>query len=195
MAPDATAPDTAPDTTREKPLKRPYSARLKVKVNPTFDHDLDPDEQGFTYTNPVAINNEVIRLSNEMTTLAGAQGDALRAIAKLRLEKGKLERAQEDVEERLLRDHPLAPSEAKSNKTIAAAIARRVLEAGLEEEFVTRRATIREIEDRIADHQATVDIAALYWKTADKLCTNCQTHLSWLKKELETSRRGGGYGA
>lgn len=169
--------------------KVPIATRLRVRVNPEYDHEVDPEENEVAYVNPVALNNDLVRLGNEMPVLAEARVNALRSISKLRLSKRKVERQLEDLEEELLRDDPLSSTEAKSLKTISAAVALRVKKVGNTTHPELRK-QIRVFEDQIDEQESIAKSAQLYWETAEKICENIKTHLSYVKDE----KRRSGYG-
>lgn len=164
--------------------------RLRVKVNPEYDHDEPPESQEFAYVNPVALNNDLIKIANEMLALADASVAAQKKVVKAKLEKRKLERELEGIEEDLLRDDALSPSEAKSLKTIQAAVARRAKENDKLAKIAQLRVSIAQLEDVIETQHATVSIAKLYWDTADRLGDNIKIHLSYVKRDRELSRYG-----
>lgn len=167
----------------------------QIPVNPYFNLDGDPHDNEFAYVNPVALNNQLIVLANEQLTLAQVRVSAERGITRLKLELRKVERDIEDLEETLLRDEPLSPSEAKSLKTIAAAVARRVKEAGKEAAFATLRQSARAYADEIERASALVARARIYSDTAMNVSDNIKTHLSYVKSEREKSGKPGFYGA
>jgi hypothetical protein len=156
---------------------------LKIRVNPAYDPLVDPTEQEWAYVNPVALNNDLISIANEMLVLAEAQATAIKENQEYRLAKKKLARLIDRYEVKLLAKDPLAPSEAKSLKTIAAAIARRTYEGGWEEWLTKQQDKLEELEDLIDENEATIKRARLYWETGDKISGNIQTHLSFVKDE------------
>lgn len=164
-------------------MSKPLPDRMRIVTNPHFDLEIDPSENEFAYVNPVALNNDLIKLANEMITLAEAKVEAIKAIQKLKLERKKLERALDDLEQQLLRDDPLSPSEAKSLKTIAAAAARRAKESGHLATIDELRAKIRAVEDQIDKHDAIIRTSDIYWDTAERVSENIKTHLSFVKDE------------
>ena len=168
------------DAAKKKPTP---SDRMRVRTNPHYQMDVDPTEQEWAYVNPVQLNNDLITIANELLTLAEASAHAVRANQRLRLDKRKLERAQEDFETDLLAKDPLAPSEAKSLKTIAAAIERRVQQQQLSAIVSTRREQIRALEDEIDQNDATIRAAKLYYDAGEKVSDNITVHLSWVKDE------------
>jgi hypothetical protein len=175
--------------------QKPLPERIKIPVNPTYDLEVDPSENEFAYVNPVSLTNQLIVLANEGITLAEIRTGAERKIAELKLERRKVERAIEDLEERLLRDEPLSPSEAKSLKTIGAAVARRVLQAGEQETFETLRGKLRALDDQIEQQQQLANRSRIYTDTVEQVSENIKTALSYIKRELDASRQHGRYGA
>lgn len=157
--------------------------RMRVRTNPAFDQDLDPQEQEWAYVNPVALNNDLVKIGNEMLTLASAMVQAINDNKKLRLEKKKLQRLQDDFETGLLASDPLNPSEGKNLKSTAAAIARRVKQGQHSALVEERTKKIREYEDGIERNEDIIKTAKIYWDTAEKLSENLKTHLSWVKDE------------
>lgn len=157
--------------------------RMRVRTNPAYDSEVDPTEQEWAYVNPVQLNNDLITIGNEMLSLAEVSVNATRENQRLRLEMRKLEREQDDFEKHLLATDPLAPSEAKSLKTIAAAIERRVQQQGLSDQVQARLDKIRQYEDAIDRNETTIRLSKLYWDTAEKLSDNIKTHLAYVKAE------------
>lgn len=168
--------------------------QMRILTNPQFDDSVDPQENEFAYVNPVRLNNDLIKLANHMLTLAEAKVEAVKAVKKARFQKRKLQREQDDLERQLLRDQPLAPSEAKSLKTIAAATMRRVQAEGFDQAWAAREAEIRACED-VIDHQDTIiETSTIYWDTADKMTESIKTHLSYVKDEARRAQQHGVYG-
>lgn len=163
---------------------------MRLRTNPDYDLAIDASEQEWAYVNPVQLNNDIITIANEMLTLAEASVAAQTANKRLRLNKKKLEREADDFEAKLLAHDPLSPSEAKSLKTIAAAIERRVQQGQYHAEVEARRAKTRELEDKIDHNETIVKTADLYWRTADKVMDGIKTHLAYAKHERQNGRYG-----
>lgn len=171
------------------------AARMRIPVNPEFDLEADPHENEYQYVNPVQLNNQLIVLANEQVSLAQVRVAAEREIVALKLDKRKLERKLEDLEEALLRDNPLSPSEAKSLKTIGAAVARRVKEAGNEAVFAELRDQIRDLEDKTDEQLGLAARSRIYSDTAYNVSENIKTHLSFVKYEVNEAKQHGRFGA
>lgn len=157
--------------------------RMRIRTNPHYQLDVDPTEQEWAYVNPVQLNNDLITIGNELLTLAELSALAIKDNRRLRLGKRKLEREQEDFETRLIAEDPLSPSEAKSLKTIAAAIQRRVQQQQLTQEVSDRITKIRTLEDEIERNDTIIKTAKLYYDAGDKVCDNITVHLSYVKDE------------
>lgn len=169
----------------QSPPKKKLSpaAIMRIQTNPSYQLDVDPTEQEWAYVNPVQLSNDLITIANELLVLAEANAEAIKSNQRLRLDRKKLEREQDDFETSLLAKDPLNPSEAKSLKTIAAAIERRVQQGQLTAPVVARRAKLREFEDQIDRNDAIIKAAKLYWDTGVQVSTNLTVKLSWEKDE------------
>lgn len=167
----------------EKEKKETPATIMRIRTNPAFVDDVDPTEQEWAYVNPVALNNDLITIANEMLTLAEASVGAINANKTFRLERKKLQRAQDDFETSLLAIDPLNPAEGKNLKTTAAAIERRIKQGQYSAEVDARVKRIRELEDAIDRNDDIIKTAKFYWDTADKVSDNIKTHLSFVKDE------------
>lgn len=166
------------ETTKETPADR-----MRIRTNPAFDKDVDPQDQEWAYVNPVALNNDLITIGNEMITLAEAMVGCIKENQRYRLDKKKLQRAQDSLEVRLLSEDQLNPSEGKNLKTTAAAIAKRVKEKQFSKEVADRMSKIEQLEDAIERNEEIIKTAKIYWDSAERLSDNIKTHLSWKKDE------------
>lgn len=173
------------DESLSTPPKRKTPADImRIRTNPHFQLDEDPNEQEWAYVNPVQLSNDLIVIANEMLVLAEESSKAIKDNQKARLEKKKLERLLEDLETDYLAKDPLTPSEAKSLKTIAAAIERRIVQGAAHlTQYRVWKSSARDLEDRMDRNEAIIRAAKLYWETAEKVSSNITVKLSWEKDE------------
>lgn len=167
----------------DKKKKETPADRMKIRTNPAFDKNVDPQEQEWAYVNPVALNNDLITIGNEMISLAEIMVGCIKENQQLRLDKKKLQRKQDDFETKLIAEDELSPSEGKNLKTTAAAIAKRVKQRQFGTEVSDRLEKIRQLEDQIDKNEEIIKSAKLYWDTAERVSENIKTHLSWKKDE------------
>lgn len=158
-------------------------ATKPIPVNPNYDTDVPPEDQEFAYVNPVTLNVHQIELANEMARLADVEVKAKRDAVAHRLEKKKLERQVRDLEEALLANDPLKPTEAKNLQTTAAAIRRRAIAAEQWDTLTALRQQIHALEDLIETADGLVDRARVYWTTAQHMNDAIKTHLAYVKDE------------
>lgn len=163
--------------------KETPATRMKIKTNPAFDPDTDPTEQEWAYVNPVALNNDLIVIANEMLTLAEYTVQAINENKGYRLSRRKLQREQDDFETKLLAEDPLNPAEGKNLKTTAAALERRITQGQHSKVTEDRVKRIREYEDAIERNDDIIKTAKIYWDTAERISDNIKTHLSFVKDE------------
>jgi hypothetical protein len=156
---------------------------MRIHVNPDYDLSKPPEDNDFQYVNPVALNNEIVTISNEMLTLAEAQAEAVRKKVKANLELSKAKRTLEQLEQVILSVNPLTATESKSLKTIATAIAVRAHEQGKVEELSAVQGQIAALEDIVTELEAVERVAQLYWKTGEALCESIKTHLAFVKAD------------
>lgn len=171
--------EDSPEARREPTV----GARLRIRVNPAFDLERDPSAQDAVYVDPDALNNDLITIANEMVRLAEIEVAAMQENKQLRLRKRKLERILTEFETRLMAEDPLSPTEAKSLKLTAAAVLRRVADGGYTAWVEQRRTRLAQLENRIAENAETIQMAKLYWETAERLSDNIKTHLAYVKEE------------
>lgn len=163
--------------------------RLKIQVNPEFDHEAEPEDQPVAYVNPVRLNNDLIRLSNQLVLFAEERARLIGRRTKLRHQRRSIETARESRERVLLRDTPLSPAEAKSLKTIEAAVARRAQLSGEEAQFAAWDAELGTIEAELDKIEAAMDVYSVYAHTTERMTDNIKSHLSYVKAERQEALR------
>jgi hypothetical protein len=167
----------------ETKKKESPADRMRIRTNPAFDKTVEPQEQEWAYVNPVALNNDLITIGNEMISLAEVMVACIKENQRYRLDKKKLQREQDSLETRLLSEDQLNPSEGKNLKTTAAAIAKRIKDHQFTTIVSNRMANIEHLEDLIEKNEEIIKTAKIYWDSAERLSDNIKTHLSWKKDE------------
>ena len=142
-------------------MKKSLADDLKVRVNPEYDHDIDPDANDFAYWNPVSATNDLIKLANSALQITQAITDAMQDRMRLNIELRNIERDLETLERAVMVADPLTPTEAKSNKTISGALQRRFEDQGYADSVSELRSKRDKLEDRIDKLQELIDAGVL----------------------------------
>lgn len=166
-------------TTEKKSLRE----RMEIKVNPHYDLDLPPEDQDFSYWNPVSATNDLLKLSNIAIELTQSASAAIRERLEVRVTRKQKIREIETIEKQLLVEEPPSPSEVKTSKLVEAAIDRRALAAGRAEPLDALRREVGSLEDRERMLDDKVDSLMLWIKINEKVCDNIKTALSFYKDE------------
>lgn len=170
------------------------AVRLMLPTNPTVDPDVDPAVVGETpveYCNPVALNNRVVFLANAMIEGSDEVSRLIKQSRAAKLAKRKAERQFEDFEHRILRIHA-APKGASSLKALAAHIQKAAFEqddTGTQYEELL--AAVRKAEDEVADCEGQIAEIRVWLDAIEAAQTAITTHLSFVKAEINQTRRGG----
>lgn len=166
-------------------MKQPQTIaqQLQVIVNPQFDHGTEPEDQEVTYVSPVRLANELVRISNVMGQIAAGIAKLAEEMTGLKRERRLLSDARASLERELLRDIPLSPAEAKSLKTIEAAVSSRAMMSGKSETLDLFDEQIQQLSIRIDAIQAKRDVYDSYQDTAHRMTDNLRTVLSYQKQE------------
>jgi hypothetical protein len=157
--------------------------RLRVRVNPDFDHDVDPDANEFAYWNPVTATNDLIKLANSALEVAQAITDAMRDKTKKEISLRKVLRELEELEHHVLVEDPLTPTEAKTLKTVAAALERRFAFSGYEPKARELRMRRDELQDSITKLDDIIQAGHVWNKTNERVSDNIKTALAFYKDE------------
>jgi len=163
--------------------KKAFVDELRIRVNPQFDHDIDPDQNEFAYWNPVSATNDLIKLANAALDVTQAITDGMRERTQLQTELRKVTRLIDQVEHHVLVEDPLTPTEAKTLKTVAAALERRFVSQGYADKVHELQTTRHELEDRIAKLTDRIDAGHAWNKTNERVSDNLKTALSFYKDE------------
>lgn len=163
--------------------KRPLAEELRVRVNPEFDHEIEPEQNAFAYWNPVSATNDLIKLANAALEITQAITDAMRERTQLKVELRQVNRQLEDLENLVLVDDPLTPTEAKTLKTVAAALERRFQVQGYEEGARTLRDKRDTLTDRIMKLDDRIEAGHAWNKTNERVSDNLKTALAFYKDE------------
>jgi hypothetical protein len=160
-----------------------FAESLSIRVNPEYDHDADPESQEFAYWNPVAATNDLIKLANAALEVTQAITDAMRKRTTLRAQLREVERDIEELENHVLCAEPLAPTEAKTLKTVSAALSRRYVSQGYEDaarELLRKRDSLEAEISKMTDR---IDAGHAWNKTNERVSDNIKTALSFFKDE------------
>lgn len=163
--------------------KKTLYEELRIRVNPRFDHDIEPEENEFAYWNPVSATNDLIKLANSTLEITQAITDAMRERTQLHIELRQVSREIEEVENHVQVEDPLTPTEAKTLKTIAAALQRRVSMQGYDEHMKKLRDRKDSISDRIDKLDDRIEAGHAWNKTGERVSDNIKTALSFYKDE------------
>jgi hypothetical protein len=171
------------------PLEK--AAEFRVKTNPDYDHDAvefdhdNTDQNEFRFWNPVSAVNDLIKLANGALELAAAMSEAVQARAAAKLAKAQAEADLAAFEHRLIAADELTPTEAKSNKTIEAALALRAQNGGAATQLVYR--TLKDAvtkEQEVIDRMtARADALDMWFKANERASNNLTNALSFYKDE------------
>ena len=165
-------------------MRADYAEKLKIKVNPHYDHDIPPEENEFTYWNPVSANNDLMKLANAAIDITQQSTQAMRerttARAKLRETRWK----REQIERKLLAGEPLKPAEAKTLKTVGAAVLAR---AWADPDKAAALSGYEETEEKLEREVETlsgkIDEWQTWLKTVEQVSDNIKTALAFYKDE------------
>jgi uncharacterized coiled-coil DUF342 family protein len=163
--------------------KRPLADELRIRVNPEFDHEVEPDQNEFAYWNPVSATNDLIKLANAALEITQAITDAMRDRTQLKVELRQVNRELEELDNLVLVNDPLTPTEAKTLKTVSAALERRFQVQGYEDAAKALRAKRDALLDRIEKLDDRIDAGHAWNKTNERVSDNLKTALSFFKDE------------
>lgn len=161
--------------------------RLTVPVNPA--HVLGSDDEQSDYVNPVTLNNYQVTYANSMIELTDASVAVNKKLEAVRDVQRKAVRALEDLEDGVLRLHPVPPS-YKTVKQQQAWIGVKAADMKLSERRDSLTAQVRECEDQIAGLKADAWHAELWIKAVAAASDYARTHLSYVKDEAKRARFG-----
>lgn len=168
--------------TQEQP-KRSFADELKIRVNPHYDHTVDPENNEFSYWNPVSANNDLVKMANATLEITSQISQDMAVLLKVRVAKKEAEHLLEVFERDLLVKEPPSASETKTNKLVAAAVQRRAVAAGLVETYTNLVDTIHQSDQAEMKLNNRIDRAHLWLKTAERVSDNIKTALSFYKDE------------
>jgi hypothetical protein len=163
--------------------KRRLADELRLRTNPHYDHDVDPEENEFQFWNPVSATNDLIKLANSALEIAQVVSDAMTEKVQVKVQRKILERKIESLESQLLVEEPASPSETKTTKLVTAAIQRRAAASGRGEELYTLKQQLADLESREVELEGTVDTGMMWAKANEKVSENIKTALSFYKDE------------
>lgn len=163
--------------------KRRLADELRVRVNPEYDHDVDPEENPYQFWNPVTATNDLVRLANAALEITQAITDAMQERTKVEVALREVTRELEMLEHNLLVDNPLSPTEAKTLKTVAAAVQSRAHMSGHFDQLQSLRERQAQCEDRILLLKERIDAGHAWNKTNERVSDNLKTALSFYKDE------------
>lgn len=164
-------------------MSQSLADQLLVRVNPEYDHDIDPEQNEFSYWNPVSATNDLIKLANAALQITQAITDAMQTRVRLKVELRNVERDLEALERAVMVADPLTPTEAKSNKTISGALQRRFEDQGYADAVGDLRTKRDALEDRIEKLQERIDSGHAWNKTNERVSDNIKTALAFFKDE------------
>jgi hypothetical protein len=173
-----------PDTQTTRPERR-FATELRIRTNPQFDHEIEPDENEFAFWNPVTATNDLVKLANVALEVTEILTDTRKERLGVEIDLRGVRRKLESIEHDLLVKDPLTPTEAKTLKTIGAALVRR-LESASEErqaEVAALRAAEVELEDRLLRLKEIIDASYDWNKTNVQVSDNLKTALAFYKDE------------
>jgi hypothetical protein len=163
--------------------KRLLAEELKVRVNPHYDHDVDPEQNEFGFWNPVSVTNDLVKLANAVLEVTQEISVKTEERQRQKKDRRKAERRLESIESELLADDKLSPTEAKTLKTVAAAIHARARKSIHAPEYEALTIQLGDLEERIGTLDAELDVLHEWNKTAEKIGDNLKTALSFYKDE------------
>lgn len=156
---------------------------LKIRVNPHYDHDVNPDENEFQYWNPVSATNDLIKLANSTLDIAQRVSDSMRRKTRIKADKRELQAQMDSIERELLVKVPLTASEAKSLKLISAAVERRAVEEKRAEELDELREQIAQLELDELEEETTISNGKMWLEVSKQMSENIKNALSFYKEE------------
>lgn len=163
--------------------KSSMADQLKVRVNPEFDHEIDPEQNEFAYWNPVSAVNDLVRLANAALDITQSITDDMQERMRLQQTLRELNRQLDTVENHVLVEDPLTPTEAKTLKTVSAALERRFVSQGYSEEVAKVKAERDKVADKIAKLDDRIDAGHVWNKTNERVSDNIKTALAFYKDE------------
>jgi hypothetical protein len=169
---------------------RRFSNELRIRVNPAYDHEVEPEENPIQYWNPVSATNDLIKLANAALETAQRISDSMREKTSLTLQKRDLEASLDSFERELLVGEPPTASEAKSLKLINAAVARRANEKGQGDKLKSMQTQLSNVEREIERQQGIIDTGFMWLKANERMSDNLKSALSFYKDERRRSEYG-----
>jgi uncharacterized coiled-coil DUF342 family protein len=163
--------------------KKTLYEQLRLRVNPEFDHDIEPEDNQFAYWNPVSATNDLIKLANSTLEITQAITDAMRERTKLTIALREVSRELEDVENTVMVQEPLSPTEAKTLKTISAALERRFETQGYVDHVRKLKDKRDKLNDEIEKLDDRIEAGHAWNKTSERVSDNLKTALSFFKDE------------
>lgn len=167
--------------------KRRLADDLRVPVNPLYDHDVDPEENPYQFWNPVSATNTLIVLANAALEVSQAVSDEMAARTQTWRRKKEVEKEIDRLEQQLIVNDPLTPTEAKTNKLVAAAVWRRAIDQGMQETLQDLYAERDRLEELHHEHDERIDAGLMWNKTNERVSDNVKTALSFYKDERKRS--------
>ncbi len=160
-----------------------FGAKLKIPVNPEYDHDVDPEENPYVYWNPVSAVNDLIKLANAAIEVSQNISDWQGKKASLEVELRSVTREIEALERFLIRDSPLSTSESKTLKTVDAAVESRAVASGHYGTLEELRNKEASLKSRILVLKEKIDCGYNWNKTNERVSDNIKTALAFYKDE------------
>jgi len=162
---------------------------LLVPTYPTYDWDADPGEQP-EYTNPVSLNNCVIRWVNAAIRITQRLVATNKRIGQAKVALEQAEAALDDFEQELLRTNPAPASATKSLKLLDAYLNQVAVSTGKADDYRKLIGRIREIRQRLRILEMTADNCRHIGQTLKLAGEHAMTHLSFVKTEAAAARKG-----
>jgi chaperonin cofactor prefoldin len=168
-----------------------WAKKLQLPTHPAYDFETDPTGQP-EYVNPVTLNNYLVVYGNAQNQLSDYITTKNVRVTELKSAQRKKQRELDDFEESILRKSPPAlERHVKTLKLQNAYIAAKAAETGREVEHRGFVIALRSIEDEIEEVKSKIDTAKLWIKTLEDNTVKIQTHLSFVKSEVDRVKRFG----
>jgi Mg2+ and Co2+ transporter CorA len=169
---------------------RRLADELRIRVNPEYDHAVEPEDNPIQYWNPVSATNDLIKLANAALDVAQNISDAMRSKVTNMATKRDLEAELDALERELLVKEPPTTAEAKSLKLTQAAIERRAKEHGSLERLQELRKKLLELDRTIEKQQTAIDVGYMWLKANERMSDNIKSALAFYKDERRRSELG-----
>lgn len=158
-----------------------------IPINTGYDWAIDPTQQA-EYVNPVVLNNLEIKLANDAFDVSQKIIDIQTEVGnvEIRLKKKLLD--LRIFESQLLAENPPKSNDTKSTKLVEAYIWKLATEANKLDEYKTLLTSHAALLAKVDDLKNAIEIQRNTLNSIRLVGEHIQTHLSYVKSEMKSTR-------